>query len=248
MVIGALLRQVVAMVDAIEILLCKSAIHAATLQLRALFEASIYIDWILAADGENKSAYYYVHNLLRRRLWAMRVQTGTPESMSFSEVMKKDGLPLDNTLANEGKRLVKEIDRVLLQPRFLTVRTALQEWKKQNSRKPAWYSPFGVKNLREMAAIVNKEPIYVIVYDSGSQVMHASDYGSHVRLQKERITFLSIRHPKEFPNTVRFTAMIALDTFMKILGAYRKGELPRFSQKYVEVAAGFSEYSRVEDR
>jgi len=145
-VIGALLRQVVAMVDAIEILLCKSAIHAATLQLRALFEASIYIDWILAADGENKSAYYYVHNLLRRRLWAMRVQTGTPESMSFSEVMKKDGLPLDNTLANEGKRLVKEIDRVLLQPRFLTVRTALQEWKKQNSRKPAWYSPFGVKN------------------------------------------------------------------------------------------------------
>jgi len=85
-----------------------------------------------------------------------------------------------------------------------------------------------------MAAIVNKEPIYVIVYDSGSQVMHASDYGSHVRLQKERITFLSIRHPKEFPNTVRFTAMIALDTFMKILGAYRKGELPRFSQKYVE--------------
>ena len=68
--IGILLRQLVAMIDAIEILLCRSAVHAATLQLRAMFEASVYIDWMLAGDRENKAAYYYVHNLLRLRLWA----------------------------------------------------------------------------------------------------------------------------------------------------------------------------------
>jgi hypothetical protein len=71
--IGTLLRQLVAMIDAIEILLRRSAVHAATLQLRAMFEASVYIDWMLAGDRENKAAYYYVHNLLRLRLWAMRV-------------------------------------------------------------------------------------------------------------------------------------------------------------------------------
>jgi hypothetical protein len=72
-VIGILLRQVVAMIDAIEILLGRSAVHAATLQLSALFEASVYIEWMLAGDRETKAAYYYVHNLLRLRLWAMRV-------------------------------------------------------------------------------------------------------------------------------------------------------------------------------
>src|SRR5205085_5605870 len=74
--IGSLLRQLVAMIDAIEILLCRSAVHAATLQLRAMFEASVYIDWMLAGDREIKAAYYYVHNLLRLRLWAMRGQSG----------------------------------------------------------------------------------------------------------------------------------------------------------------------------
>src|SRR5438105_2716349 len=44
-VIGILFKQVVAMIDAIEILLCRSAVHAATLPLRAMFEASVYMEW-----------------------------------------------------------------------------------------------------------------------------------------------------------------------------------------------------------
>jgi hypothetical protein len=48
--IGTLLRQVVAMIDAVEILMCRSAVHAASLQLRALFEASVYIEWMLGAS------------------------------------------------------------------------------------------------------------------------------------------------------------------------------------------------------
>jgi len=39
-----------------------------------MFEASVYIDWMLAGDRENKAAYYYVHNLLRLRLWEKYVE------------------------------------------------------------------------------------------------------------------------------------------------------------------------------
>jgi len=53
-VIGILFRQVVAMIDAIEILLCRSAVHAASLQLRAMFEASVYLEWMLAVDRGKK--------------------------------------------------------------------------------------------------------------------------------------------------------------------------------------------------
>jgi Family of unknown function (DUF5677) len=125
--IGTLLRQLVAMIDAIEILLCRSAVHAATLQLRAMFEASVYIHWMLAGDRENKAAYYYVHNQLRLRLWAMRVQSGTAESSSFKEIM--NGLPVDETLGKEGKNQVKEIDRVLSQARFVAVRDNFETGK-----------------------------------------------------------------------------------------------------------------------
>src|SRR6266699_5387967 len=140
--IGILLRQLVAMIDAIEILLCRSAVHAATLQLRAMFEASVYIHWMLAGDRESKAAYYYVHNLLRLRLWAMRVQSGTAESSSFKDIiMNKAGLPVDETLGEEGKNQVQEIDRVLSQARFVAVRDEFRDWKKRNGGRPAWYSP-----------------------------------------------------------------------------------------------------------
>jgi hypothetical protein len=106
--VGTLLRQLVAMIDAIEILLCRSAVHAATLQLGAMFEASVYIDWMRAGDRENKAAYYYVHNLLRLRLWAMRVQSDTAESSSFKDIMNKADLPVDETLRDEGKNQVQD--------------------------------------------------------------------------------------------------------------------------------------------
>src|SRR5947207_6313178 len=45
--VGILLRQVVAMLDAIEVLTARGAVYAAGLQARALSEASIYIEWIM---------------------------------------------------------------------------------------------------------------------------------------------------------------------------------------------------------
>ena len=140
-VIGILLRQVVAMIDAIEILLSRSAVHAASLQLRAMFEASLYLEWMLAGDREKKATYYYVHNLLRLRLWAMRVQSGSPESRDFKEIMS--GLPLNDSLGDEGKKQVVEIEHVLSQARFAEIRNEMRDWKKRTGRQPSWYSPIG---------------------------------------------------------------------------------------------------------
>jgi Family of unknown function (DUF5677) len=68
--IGVLLRQVIAMLDGIDILLSNGATYASHLQMRALFEASVYIDWILQGDFEKKIDYFYVHNVF----WAARTQ------------------------------------------------------------------------------------------------------------------------------------------------------------------------------
>jgi hypothetical protein len=234
-VIGILLRQVVAMIDAIEILLCRSAVHASTLQLRALFEAVVYIEWMLSGDLERKASYYYVHNLLRLRRWAMRVQSGTSESASFKPIFDSAGLPLDQTLGEEGKRTCVEIDRVLSKDPLAAIRRDFLEWKKQNKRQPSWYSPLGVSDLRNMAKTVEKEPLYEFVYRSGSEVMHASTYGQHVSFKGNRISFHSIRHPKQFSFVVRMTAILAITVYRRVLAEYRQEELRhRFPIKYVE--------------
>ena len=88
--------------DAIEVLLCRSAVHASARQLRAMFEAAVYLEWMLTGDLERKVSYYYVHNLLRLRRWALGVQSGTlfdregywarypPSMTSSAPVMKLD--------------------------------------------------------------------------------------------------------------------------------------------------------------
>src|SRR4051812_25861953 len=49
---GVLLKQVVAMVDATQITIEMGASHAAYLPARAAFEASLFINWMLAADED----------------------------------------------------------------------------------------------------------------------------------------------------------------------------------------------------
>jgi len=44
------------MLDGVEVLLSNGASYTAQLQLRALLEASIYIEWILKGDGDKKGA------------------------------------------------------------------------------------------------------------------------------------------------------------------------------------------------
>ena len=46
-VCGILLKQIVAMLDAVHVLMQEGAIHASYLPARTAFEASIYLDWIL---------------------------------------------------------------------------------------------------------------------------------------------------------------------------------------------------------
>lgn len=165
----------------------------------------------------------------------MRVQSGTAESANFKAIFDNADLPLDQTLGDEGKRQSEEIDRVLSQDGFAAIRRDFLDWKQHNKRQPAWYSPLGVSDLRSMAKAVEKEPLYDIVYGSGSEVVHASNYGHHVRFSANKITFHSIRHPKEFSFVVRMTVIFAITVFRRVLTEYREGELQhRFGSKYVD--------------
>ena len=84
-VCGVLLKQVVAMIDAIEVLLSAGISHAAYLSARTAFEASLYIDFILQEDSEHRARCYLVSNYRDELLWAARATKGSPESAAFEE-------------------------------------------------------------------------------------------------------------------------------------------------------------------
>jgi hypothetical protein len=230
--IPILLRQVVAMLDGTDVLLTTGAVHAANLQLRALLEASVYIDWIIQADSERKATYYFVHNLRRKRAWALRTSKTSTEYQAFESAVGKS-LPVSDELSDASTRDLKEYDRVLSEPRFASVSAEFDQARGKRAQDPAWYVPLGTKSVFQVANEVGRASQYLIFYSMSSDVMHASNFDSHVTFEKSKITFEPIRSLEGWVTIFSFNTSMALHTFRSILSRYREGELESFSRKYV---------------
>ena len=118
---GVLVRQAIAMFDALEILLSNAAVYPCHLQTRAIFETSLYLEWMLQKDTEKRAKYYYVANVRKERVWAMRTQSGSSENISYGKIMAPFGELFPETtkdLSLKGQEYLKEIDRILAQPSF----------------------------------------------------------------------------------------------------------------------------------
>ena len=143
-VLGVLLRQVAAMLDAVEILVSQGAVYAAGLQARTLFEASVYIDWILRNDTKEKASYYCVHNVRRQRMWAQRSQAGSPEAVAFAAIAPNLMGQLDPQYVQEAQQKIADIDRFLSQ-KHQAVNKAFDDCARKKRKKEVnWYEPLGM--------------------------------------------------------------------------------------------------------
>lgn len=237
-VIGVLLKQVVMMIDSIEVLISSGISTPGLLQGRAAFEASLYVEWILKEDSENRAKHYYVSNLRNKRNWALRMIVGTPQEKEFSDDTQElrpninfDGIDLEKL----AKEQLADINRILSQGSLKTIDREFEELSPKKTREPHWYAPITKKNsLRKIAANVNRMPEYIFYYGRGSEVMHSSLYSHHIEISKQRISLKSIRNLSEM-NTVIYNAMVvAIHTYRIIILKYRPGENRNFSNKYTK--------------
>jgi len=236
-ILTILLRQVVSMLDGIEILLSNGAVYAANLQMRALFEASVYIDWILESDTERKAAYYYVHNLRRMRTGASRLQPGSPEWQEFGSVRNDFSIRLNDEIRDSAKARIKEIDQALSQPKYAGINREFDEYRKGKRYDPAWYAPLlpkGQRSLGAMSKAVGRESLYRLLYSAASEVMHGSNYGHHIEYGNGKLGLVPIRLLKGFDIALSFSLSIAIHAYRKALGKYRPDELTSsFPRKYL---------------
>ncbi len=237
-IIGVLLKQIVSMFDALEILISNANIHAAQLAARAIFEASVYLEWMIKENTDNKAKYYYVSNLRVERKWAQRTIEGTPEHESFSHV--RDQLNVDPgaknpEMENQAQTHLAEVNRILAQDSFKEIDEELERLKNKNRQKiePSWYKPFQVHSLRHMAKLIKRHAEYDIFYSQGSEVTHAARYKDHIKISSGRITFKPIRLLEGLKSLLFSTISIVLKTYKIVLNFYRPGEVNNFNKKYM---------------
>jgi hypothetical protein len=234
---AVLLKQVVAMIDAVETLLSSACVNAAHLAARALFEASIYLEWILMSDAEEKAICYYVSNLRAQRTWAMRAIRGTSENQVFKEQTKDLDYDLHNsqpTLESEAKKHFDEVNKILSQPKLKEIDERFEEKKRKTKREPRWYSGHGVVSIKQIANNIGRSAEYNLFYPIASEVTHSASYKNHIRFTKNQIKFKPIRNLEGINILLRFVFSATLRTYRVVLENYRIGELPIFSKKYLE--------------
>lgn len=236
-VCGVLLKQVVAMVDAAEVLLSAGCGHAAFLPARTAFEASIYADWILKGDSERRATRYIVGNYRDERLWATRTIPGTTEEQEMSRIAGMLGFNVHAnrpTLTSDARKHLAEVNRIIAQPNLKPIDQEFTTARGNRKRDPEWYELDGLKSIRQIAEKVGRLPEYEFFYSKGSQVTHTGSYKDHIRFRAGQVRFLPVRHLADVNMLLNFIVSIAVATFKKILEQYRPGELSAFSKKYLE--------------
>lgn len=236
--IGVLLKQVVVMVDCIEVLAINAIALPGFLQARAAFEASLYIDWILTRDGENKAKYYYVSNLRNIRSWALRMTEGTPQQEKFETDVQELNSYVNfkkPDVQETARKQLEDVNHVLAQKDLKVIDSDLEKHKRGNV-EPNWYMPILNSNsLRQVANSVNRIPEYIFFYEKGSKVTHSASYTDHIQFEKDKsIIFEPIRNLNDMPTLINYAMGTAIHTYRVIVTRYRPGELKDFRDKYIK--------------
>lgn len=232
---GVLLKQVVAMLDATSELFKSGCVYAANLPARAGFEASLYLEWMLASDLDRKAHYYYVANLRSERQWALRAIQGTAEHGDFATTMGQLGVDLAvlrPNLKGEAEKHLAEVNRILGQQEFSAIDEEFAKKRGKKKHDQEWYSLLGVNSVRQIAERLHRLAEYDLFYARGSTVTHAASYKDHVRFGAGQVRFKQIRSLEGIDALLNFIVAFAIRSYQWVLTYYRPDELPQFWEQY----------------
>ena len=239
--IAVLLKQAIAMLDGAQLLIAGGAVQPALLQLRAMFEVSVFLDWTLATESESRARAYYVWNLRRGRMWALRALQGTPEA----EALENDlaGLSVSGRLqgadvqAQAAKQLA-HFDEQLAAPENAHMNSLFDDRRGRRLFDADWYAVLFPRReratLRTLCEQVGRLPEYQLIYELGSEAMHSRRTDVHFRVTEGKLGFRSLRELTDIGLVAQLLIGQAIHTYGGILRNYRPQERENFARKYSE--------------
>jgi Family of unknown function (DUF5677) len=237
-ILVGLTKQALTHLDGCEVLIAQGAILASHVSARALFEACLYVEWVLQADTEQRARQYYVWNLRQSRLWASRFIAGSAEHNDLEMSFKSStDLPPITSLASiqrmepEAQKQLAAIDQLLATATYKGINDEFNRLKRKYDRP--WYAPFkGPGSIRQMVRDLNRLGEYDIFYSRLSDVTHSTDVRKHFSVAGTQLTFEPIRQLESIDTVMRFVISKVLHLYRAVLDRYRPDEGTNFDRKY----------------
>jgi hypothetical protein len=229
------------MLDGAAVILANGCVFASYLQLRCVFETSVYLRWIVGADSERRARAFYTQHLRRKLLWINRADQGTPEQQAFSQDLEDLDLSRDflqNLPAGEIDRQREEIQGILTSDTYRDLNKAFISRRGKRKYDPDWFEvvhPSGVSvSVRTLAKEVGRLSAYRLIYDKSSEIMHAQAVAQQIHVRGGVVSVWPLRELREFGHVAQLVMGEALGLFRLLIERYRPAEGNNFAAKYLD--------------
>lgn len=252
-VLVVLLKQVVALLDGAHVLITAGAISPAQLQLRAIFEASVYLSWLMRRETDRRARAYYVANLRKHRLWSLRGTKGSAEAKALKADFRQLSLPATEIRQAEVSAALASVESALREPGLRQMNAAFDRRRGRRAYDPDWYAVLFPRkhkaSLYTLAKQVGRRAEYRLMYEQGSEMMHSSRMEPHIRQTGSTMHMRTLRDLSELPLVTQLLIGQGIFAYRLILARYRPTEAENFARKYAtEWREAFLSKKRVEYR
>lgn len=227
--------QVLRMFDALAELAGRGCFDAAKLQLRAMFEASVAISWILKKDTNLRAKHYFVASIRKELEACLLGIPGTPQNRERLESLGDIPPPplLQGASKDQAKAAEIRCREILHAEEYRDVNSRFETIRgKRNFDKFKWHEPLGCKSLFQMCKDVGTQVDYDHVYAWTSEAAHGSNFFDHAGVGGGSVTFQPTRDLGEFNMINTFAPRYLASATLTLLRHYNAGEAHSFSQTY----------------
>lgn len=244
-----LYRHMLELTDGIEVLYRSSCSEAAVPTVRAAFETSLALAYVLQDQSLfAQRSLSWVYCDLQDRIAIYRGLDETTGTGAAFRRKYETELGISAPLFEPGRNpatAAANLQKVLSRIQFKQIAA---EYAGAKKKYPTWFSLFGgPANLRELADAVGRGIEYHILYSAWSRSAHGRDGATYMRRgeQPKQAAILALRSAHNMASRATIVARQMLSSSRLLLGHYRPGEDVSSWYKR-EIRKSFLELSQLE--
>lgn len=229
-------RHLLEMLDSVLIQVAECSPAPAALQLRAMFEALLTLEYVTCDKAKTRQrALAYLYQVeLQRKTFYLAQDPNTPEGNAFLEYISDDPYSRDHkpTQVQDLAERLKEIDDLIGTPDFQVIAEEYRGVRKTRGGKPNWYSLYdGPRTIKDLARLLKRGASYAILYKEWSERMHSVDAIDRILTHDSSgPSARPLRDPTELNSTVDFGITFAIAAARCLIRHYRPEEEPAFAK------------------
>jgi len=208
-------RHILELLDAISILMRQSCIDPCIVLLRAVFESTLSIEYILENNtiqrGMDFMVSYYHNELKHYRRW----DPDDPMYAEFQSILRSDKI-LGNWELSEIPDVKEEIEKrkkIFELERYRESEAEYQNLRRRGTTNPKWYSLHnGPSSIEKLAERLDRRGMYNILYRQWSKSVHGTDLirGKISIDDEKRVSVHQIRLPTNAEEVTKYSVSFAL--------------------------------------